>query len=282
MSARLALRIQERLSQLSPSERQLALLLLERQDDLLTYSAAEMARLAGVSKATAARLFRSLGYSDFQDVRLQAREERNRTAPFQSLVAPEPSASAPFSIAVHLAAEQSNLARSLQELSADRLELAVEFIRAASAVWVIGEGPGRPLAGLARAALFPGHANIRLLGSEPDLVAEDLSQTGPGDALIVIALKPWSRPLRAILDYARTSRMSIIAITDIEALPIARRYARVILPAHVGSPGPEPSVTALASLIRLLAAAVTARNSAGAPTRAELIAEIREELEDWG
>ena len=83
MSTRLTLAIQEHFEKLSPSERRLATLLVDRADDLLAYSASEMAAMAGVSKATAARLFRSLGYADFNEVKLQARQERNLAPPFQ-------------------------------------------------------------------------------------------------------------------------------------------------------------------------------------------------------
>ncbi len=83
MSVRLSLRIQECFDRLSPAEQKLARLIIERKDDILTYSATEMAQLADVSKATAARLFRSLGYADFNEVREQSREERNRTEPYR-------------------------------------------------------------------------------------------------------------------------------------------------------------------------------------------------------
>ena len=89
MSVRLSLRIQERFDKLSPAEQKLAQLILDRKDDILTYSATEMADMAEVSKATAARLFRNLGYADFNEVREQSREERNRTEPYRYSVASE-------------------------------------------------------------------------------------------------------------------------------------------------------------------------------------------------
>ena len=90
MTTRLTLAIQEHYEQLSPSERRLAALLLDRAEDMLTYSATELAAMAEVSKATAARLFRSLGYADFNEVRLQAREERDLAQPFQAGVPKAP------------------------------------------------------------------------------------------------------------------------------------------------------------------------------------------------
>ena len=117
MTTRLTLAIQEHLETLAPSERKLAALLLDRADEVLTYSASEMAAMAGVSKATAARLFRSLGYADFNEVRLQARQERNLAPPFSRTAreAAPPRGGAP-TIAMHLAAESDSLARTFESL----------------------------------------------------------------------------------------------------------------------------------------------------------------------
>jgi DNA-binding MurR/RpiR family transcriptional regulator len=77
---RVELRIDERIAEhytgLSPQERRAADVLLAHLDDLAIYRAAELADLAGVSKATMSRLFRHLGFDDFGEVRehLQIRD----------------------------------------------------------------------------------------------------------------------------------------------------------------------------------------------------------------
>jgi DNA-binding MurR/RpiR family transcriptional regulator len=53
-----------------------------RPGDILTHSATQIAEMAGVSKATAARFFQHPGYGDFNEVKLQARQERDRTEPY--------------------------------------------------------------------------------------------------------------------------------------------------------------------------------------------------------
>ena len=82
MASRLILRIQERSARLTSSEKKIAKVLLQNQTLVETHTATELAAKAGVSKATTARFFRSLGYVDFEEVRLQAREERNRREPY--------------------------------------------------------------------------------------------------------------------------------------------------------------------------------------------------------
>jgi DNA-binding MurR/RpiR family transcriptional regulator len=49
MSVRISRRIQERFDKLSPAKQRLARLILDRMDDILTYSATEMADMADVS-----------------------------------------------------------------------------------------------------------------------------------------------------------------------------------------------------------------------------------------
>jgi DNA-binding MurR/RpiR family transcriptional regulator len=74
-----------------------------------------------VSKATTARFFRSLGYADFEEVRLQAREERNAASPMPiSNRCPE-AATFGRTISDHLDLELRNLTRTFEEMRSDLL-----------------------------------------------------------------------------------------------------------------------------------------------------------------
>ena len=86
--------------------------------------------------------------------------------------------------------------------------------------------------------------------------------------------------LRPILDYARTTRVNTIMLTDQMSILWAQKYATVVLPCHVASHGLGPSYTAMASAVRLLAAAYAERAGERAAERLDLIAEIHEELDD--
>jgi DNA-binding MurR/RpiR family transcriptional regulator len=280
MSVRLSLRIQERFDKLSPAEQKLARLILDRKDDILTYSATEMADMAEVSKATAARLFRSLGYADFNEVREQSREERNRTEPYRYSVTNRAEARFGQSIGVHLELEISNLTRTFEELRSDRLRQAAELIREAPKVWLLGLGPEEGFARHGRLLLSRLRHDVMQLGVNMASWAEDLAMTGPRDALIGISLKPRPRVLRPILEYARTTRMNTIMITDQMSMVWAQKYSRVVLPCHAASHGLGPSYTSIASVIRLLAVAFAERAGDPAAERLEMIAEIHEELGD--
>ena len=281
MSTRLALRIQQRLDKLSPSERKLAGLVLEHQDDLLTYSATELAGFAGVSKATAARLFRSLGYSDFNEVRLQAREERNRTAPFELKPAGHVGRSSARSVGDHLKAELTSLTRTFEEMRSDLVAEAADLLVEAPRVWLLGLGLEDGLARYGRLLLARLRSDVHLLnGQMGGGWVEDLAMTGAGDALVVLSVQPRPKLLRPLLEYARTTRMAIVAVVDPGSVAWARRFARLTLQCHGAGPQPGATHTALLSTVNLLAGALTDRLGRAASQRTDLLAEIHEELDD--
>lgn len=280
MSVRLSLRIQERFDRLSPAEQKLARLILERKDDILTYSATEMAELADVSKATAARLFRSLGYADFNEVREQSREERNRTEPYRYSLAARAERHMGKSIGAHLELEIANLTRTFEELSSERLHQAAGLLKDAPKVWLLGLGPEEGIARLGRLLMARLRHEVMQVGLHQASWAEDLAMMGPRDGLVVVTLKPRPRLMRPILDYAKTTRVNTIMLTDQMSMVWAQRYASVVLPCHVASHGLGPSYTAIASAMRLLAVALAERLGERATERLDLIAEIHEELDD--
>ena len=89
------------------------------------------------------------------------------------------------------------------------------------------------------------------------------SASWPPDAPIWVAPRvhppPRPRLLRPILDYARTTRVNIIVLTDQMSVLWARKFASAVLPCHVASHGLGPSYTAMASAVQLLAMALAER-----------------------
>lgn len=279
MATRLALRIQERFESLTASERKLASLLLDRPDEILTFSATELAGLVGVSKATAARFFRNLGYADFNDVRLQAREERNRTGPVHQVPMPIEAPEGAATVPTHLQVEMANLTRTFEELRSDTLSQVAERLATAQRLWVVGLGPEAGLARHARIQFARVRPAVHLVSENTGSWAEELASTGPADALLVVALRPWPKVMSGILDFARTTRLSTFVVTDPTNAARARRHGAVPLVCHISTPGPEASHTTVLSMLHLVANAVAARLGVVALRRRDLIGDLREELD---
>lgn len=279
MSTRLSLRIQERIGRLTKSEQKLAKVILETPTLIETHTATELAAIADVSKATAARFFRSLGYADFEEVKLQAREERNRTQPYSYAASPQGSTVLGRSIGEHLELELANLTRTFEEMAPDSLRLAAGLIVQAPRVWFLGLGADGWFARHGRVMFARLRHNVHLIGLSDGALAEDLAMMGPRDALIVMMLGPQPKELKAVLSFARTTRVSVLALADHGNLALAKRFSDQVLRCHIASYGLIPSHTTVVSLLRLLAISYVGLAGETALQRAGLIDEINEELD---
>lgn len=279
MSTRLSLRIQERIARLTKSEQKLAKVILETPTLIETHTATELAAIADVSKATAARFFRSLGYADFEEVKLQAREERNRTQPYSYAASPQGSTVLGRSIGEHLELELVNLTRTFEEMGPDSLRLAAGLIVQAPRVWFLGLGADGWFARHGRVMFSRLRHNVHLIGLSDGALAEDLAMMGPRDALIVMMLGPQPKELKAVLSFARTTRVSVLALADHGNLALAKRFSDQVLRCHIASYGLIPSHTTVVSLLRLLAISYVGLAGETALQRAGLIDEINEELD---
>lgn len=281
MSTRLTLAIQEHYEKLSPSERRLATLLVDRADDLLAYSASEMAAMAGVSKATAARLFRSLGYADFNEVKLQARQERNLAPPFQREVEslPPPPRGAP-TVAQHLHAEVDSLTRTFETLRGDTLREAAALVAAAPRVWLLGVGLDEGLVRFLRPQLARVRPEVFLLEPPGGLWAESLALTSARDCLLLVQTQPRVTLLDAVLTHAAATRMSIVCVVDIRNVAWARRSAQSVLPVIGASAEHAYSAMAGASMLHLLVQHVAERLGERARQRQAGVRAIRRELDE--
>ncbi|MEI2805660.1 MULTISPECIES: MurR/RpiR family transcriptional regulator [Paracoccaceae] len=282
MSTRLALRIQERLDRLTRSEQKLAGVILDRPGLIETHTATELAGIAEVSKATAARFFRALGYTDFEEVKLQAREERNRTQPYSYSVAGHGATVLGRTIGEHLDLELANITRTFEEMSPDSLRQAARLIADAPRLWFLGLGADAWLARYGRVLFSRLRPNVHAIGITGGAVAEDLAMMGPRDVMIVLAQGPQPREMKAILSYARTTRAGIISLTDHGNLAQAKRFSDLVLRCHIASYGLIPSYTTLVSVLRLLAISHVGLVGETALQRAALIDEINEELDILG
>lgn len=279
MASRLILRIHEKQSRLTDSERKIAEVLLQNQGIIETHSATELAKLAGVSKATVARFFRSLGYADFEEVRLQARDERNRTQPYRQSETFTQQTVLGRSIGDHMDLELRNLTRTFEELRSDRLSGIAKILSGAPRVWFLGFGAEDGVARVGRALFSKLRHEVHYLNGTGQDWSGELAMTGPRDALILLTLEPRPKLMRSILAYARTSRMRIITVTDHGFQAQAERFSESVLTCHVASYSTLPTHATLVSMLRLLAITYIGQNAEAVKQRGETLDAIVEELD---
>jgi len=281
MGTLLSLRIQEKFDELTRSEQKLATVLLDHSDDILSFSAKELSVASGVSAATAVRLFRSLGYRDFNEVRLQARQERNFTGPSTGLAVPiEPMPQGRATAAAHLQMELANLTRTFSTLEAQSLRQAVELLAAARRVWIAGLGPEAAVGSLAWSLFSQARHGVQLLPQDAQSWPSELASMGPGDLLLAIASRPWLDAFNPVLEFCQTARVRLVVICDPTGQARIERHGGLPLVCHAAQLPHTRSFTSVISMIGLLHMATLERLGETAMVRAELIEGLREKFLD--
>lgn len=274
----LQVRIQDHYAELPRAERRLADFLLGQPHEVATYTATELARLAGTSKAAATRLFRRLGYSDFNAVREQARQARRWGSPLYLDRAPRRRrASNP--VAQQLAQDQANLAATLDALSPALLDSIATAISGATRVFVIGFRNSRFLAHYLQRQLILLRDGVALLPAAGQTVAEDLVDLGPEDVVIVIGLRRRAAMLPRVLDIVRARDARILMLTEPGEGP-QRDGATWWLDCHVDGPAQFDSYAAVMSLINLLCAAIFRLDPKSGYRRLRAIEALHDDLGD--
>lgn len=269
-------RIDGQYGDLSPQEQRVADFILDHLSDLSVYNASELARLSGVSKATVSRLFRRLGFHDSAEVRDHARTLRSNGAPVGG---PGASAGTPSRLAAHLAGEQENLGRLLQNLEDGRLDVAARLIVHAGHVVLIGQGNGYPLALHLRQQLAQACHSVRLAPLPGQSIGEDLAGIGAHDVVVLFGFRRRTAGFGQLVAAIQRRGIPFVLIADSSARGHADD-ATVWLECPIDSSSAFDSYAAAMSLINLLATGVMGANVRQARTRIAAITSAYEDLDE--
>jgi len=257
------LRIDERIAahqlDLSPQERRAAATLLEHLDDLATYRAAELAALAGVSKATMSRLFRSLGFADFDEVRAHLRELRS---------VGEPGRRADQGGLAEHAHEEGNAVR--RAIEHPRVPETIALLAAARRVLVIGWRNSHPVALHLRQQLAHARDDVRLAPLPGQVMGEELADLSGGDVIVVIGFRRRPAGFATFLAEAAGTGADVVLIADPTAIEHSR-HVRVWLECPVASVLSFDSYAAAMSLVSVLVDGVLAALGSPAERRISAI-----------
>ena len=253
MSQRINERITERYADLSPQERRAADTLLEHLDDLATYRSAELAGLAGVSKATMSRLFRSLGFADFDEVRDHLRGLRSAGEPRR--------VEGVSTLRAHLAHEGDSVRQGVE------CPVIPEVIRAlasAPRVLVVGWRNSHPIALHLRQQLAHTRPDVRLAPLPGQVLGEEVVGLTSEDVVVVIGFRRRPAGFGAFLAEVASTGATVVLLAD----PTARAHAALAtywLECPVSSTLAFDSYAAAMSVVSVLADGVLC--SVGRPAR---------------
>lgn len=275
---RIDARIDEKYVSLPPQERLVADFLLEHLGDLAIFSAADIARETGVSKATVSRIFRKLGFADFREVKDHARALRRRGLPTAAPVTSGTTGAAP-GIEKHAAREHENLARLAGLLSDGRLNQAVRLIVDADRVVVIGLRNSYPIALHLHQQLIQTGVNVRLAPQPGQTLGEEVAGLGARDVVVALGFRRRPELFGRLVRVVRDGPASCLFIGD----ATARRYAGEVdcwLECPLDAEGAFDSYASAMSLVSILANTVLNEHLSDGRRRISAIAASYEELDE--
>jgi DNA-binding MurR/RpiR family transcriptional regulator len=264
---------------LLPSERKLADVVMQRQARLASYSATELAEFAGVSKATAARFFRRIGYQNFNHFRDDVRANAPAESPLVGLEGVAKLGGDASALERHVAIDARNLATTLQNLGSEEVRSAIAALGSAQRIWVVGFRNGYATAFYAHALFSHAKPNVALLNNSASKIADVLADVGNKDTLFVIDFRRRLRLLGQIVSVARQAGARVVLLTDSPVSELARQ-ADVVLGCTTTGSAIFHSYVAPMSLVNYLGASLVAAMRPSARKRMERIELIHDFLSD--
>lgn len=274
-------RIRRLYPDLSATERQLADVVLAQYDTVFAYSATELAQQAQVSKASAARFFRRLGFDDFNGFRAAMRAAATPQAPLHRMAprATRKHGGIEARLQTHAARDAGCLDRVPATIDAAAIEQGIERLARAKRVWVIGYRNAHTVAFYAHALLHQVRAQVRLVDEAAGRESEWLADLEPGDLVFAIDLRRRTRRLTQLLEAVHAGGTPIVLMTDVLVSALdAKAVAVLRSPSHFAQI--FDAYVAPISLVNFIACEVAARMDATTRKRLARIEALHEALDD--
>jgi DNA-binding MurR/RpiR family transcriptional regulator len=264
--------VRERFDTLPPTLQAAARFVLAHPEEVALLSTREQARRAGVSPAALTRLAQRLDLAGYEELRRLHAEAMRRppsglAGRAAELVAAGASADDTAFIAGFLQAMGEDLAALSDGEAARALARAADTLAAATRVKCLGLRSSFAVAYMA--AYVMGLVGVRtdLVDAPGGAGVDRLRDLEPGDALLAITVRPYTRTVRQALGFARARGAAVVAVTD-DPLSAIAREADVVVPVRIETPSFFHAMTPAFATVECLAALVARRRGASAPEAA--------------
>jgi DNA-binding MurR/RpiR family transcriptional regulator len=249
-------RVRHKKEEMSRSHKKIAAYLEKHPESAPFLTAAKLAEKAGVGEATVIRFAASLGYSGYTEMQKSLqREFKELLNTVERLEISRDLYPEESRIAYEVLKDDiSNLQQTLNRLDKVAFKNAVDLIGNARRIQIVAFRSSYALGYFLSFYLQLIRENTELIGSS-DTMMERLSLLGPGDLAIGIGFPRVTYRTVQALQYARSRKVPILAITDSYASPLVGE-GDIVLTASSQLPSIVDSFTAPLSLINALITAV--------------------------
>ncbi|MDX5630406.1 MULTISPECIES: MurR/RpiR family transcriptional regulator [unclassified Brenneria] len=262
---------------LSPAEKKFVTVLLRYQHNLASYSATELAKQAGVSKSTAARCFRHLGFTDFNHFRRTFRPAMvTGKSPLTHLENTAPGAADTYErLAAHVETDKKNIDNALDSVFADNLTQAVELLGGARRIWITGFRNSYISAYYALSIFSNICPDVRLVNDSAGRFVDNLADLHADDVMLVVDFPRRVNMLDKIVNVAKSRNIKMICLCD-RLISSLNAQVDVVLACHTASRTIFDSYTVGISMINFLAGELALQHPQKAKERMQEIERIHQ------
>ena len=210
---------------------QIARHVVQNPNDVALGSVKSIATGAGVQPSSLVRFAQSFGYTGFAEMQrvFQARLVtaapgiKERIHALKGELGHGSSTSGMATLRDLVIADIAGLEHLLDSLSEDTLTAAVDLLAKARTVYLLGQLRAYPVAVYLRYALIHLRRDVRLLDGAGGLATEQSQLMGAESVLLVISFRHYAREVVDIVEAAEARDVPIVAITDSQLSPLAKR-----------------------------------------------------------
>jgi len=267
--------IRSRYDDMPGSERALADRVLEYPNEVLLYSATELADRAGASKAAVSRFVKRLGYGDFREMQREIRQAQMTGDPIFLSAVPGGGQS---SLSRHLERDMASLRETIEQIDATQVEEVSQKILSARRVVCLGFRNSYVFAHYLRRQLILIRPDVSLIPGAGQMLMEDFGDLGPDDLLITVGLRRRSAQLARAMELFRDRGVPIAYFTDRRAVR-TREFANWVFACQVRGTSLFDSYVGVVSLLNFLA---TRTYHASGPKGRKRLSELEGMLEALG
>lgn len=250
--------IEQNMDDFSKGQRQIARFLLAHYDKAAYMTAAKLGSEVSVSESTVVRFVIELGYAGYPEFQKALQELiRTKLTSFQRMEVTNHLIGKGDVLEKVLMSDVDKIRRTLDGISRDAFENAVEAIVQAKNVYIIGVRSSYTLAGFLNYNLRMIFDNVRMIettsGGE---LFEQILNIGEQDVMIAISFPRYSKRVINAVAYAKRAGAKVISLTDSPDSPIAADVDHVLV-AQSDMASFVDSLVAPMSIINALVVAVS-------------------------
>ena len=261
MSKDLLSRISMDMPRFSKGQKLIARYLIDHYDKAAFMTASKMGATVGVSESTVVRFASELGFEGYPQLQRTLQELiRNRLTSVQRIEVTSDQIGNDDVLTKVLNMDIEKIRRTLEEVSAEEFNRAVDAIVSARNIYILGVRSSAALAGFMGFYFNHIFPNIRVIDTNSvSEMFEQMIRIGKGDVFIAISFPRYSQRTVQAARYARNSGAEVVAITDSRMSPLVEQADHVLF-ARSDMASFVDSLVAPLSLINALIVAVGLRN----------------------